>query len=110
MLVGLADLDIETKNIVELDLERADTGAFAFAVLDLRDELFAVAAEIAEFIQRGVDAGANDAAVVKGERRLVDDGLLDAGAEVFERVEKLLELIEARRCESGECGLRSGNL
>ena len=79
-------------------------------MLDTGNELFAVAAEIAEFVERGVDAWADDAAVVEGERRLVHDGLLDAGAEVFERIEELLELVEARSGESGESCLRGGNL
>ena len=69
--IGLGDFQVVAEDAVELDLQRADAGALALALLDLRDVLLAVAAEVAQFVERGIDAGANHAAVVQRERRLV---------------------------------------
>ena len=45
--VGFADLDVLTKNGIELYLERMDAGTLALALFNLRDVLLAVAAKIA---------------------------------------------------------------
>ena len=69
--VGLRDFEVVAEDGVELDLQRADAGALALALLDLRDVLLAVAAEVAQFVERAIDAGANHAAIGQRERRLV---------------------------------------
>ena len=66
--------------------KRADAGALALALLDLRDVLLAVAAKVAQFVEGAIDAGANDAAIGKRERRLVFQRCLDARAQIGELV------------------------
>jgi hypothetical protein len=58
-------------------LSDCDAGALPLARLDLRDVLAAVLAEIAQFVELGVVAGADGAAVGDVERRLVGDGFQD---------------------------------
>ena len=55
--VGLADLDVKAEDVVELDLERVDAGALAFALLDLGDVVLAVAADVAKLVEFGVHSG-----------------------------------------------------
>ena len=50
----------------------------ALALLDLRQELLAVAAEVAQFVEFAIDARANHAAIAQGNRRLGDNRLVDA--------------------------------
>ena len=44
MQVGLGNFEVIAENRVELDLQRIDAGALAFASFNLRDVLLAVAA------------------------------------------------------------------
>jgi len=57
--VRLRDFEIVAKDGVELYFQAGDSGALAFALFDLGEELFAVAAEVAELIEflrsRGLD-------------------------------------------------------
>ena len=87
--VGLADLDVKAEDVVELDLERVDAGAFALALLDLGDVVLAVAADVAEFVELRVESALDDSAVVEGDGRLGEDGALDALAYVGELVEQI---------------------
>ena len=56
MLVGFGDLDVVAEDVVEADLERLDAGALALAGFDLGDVLPAVLAEVAQFVEFGVDS------------------------------------------------------
>ena len=56
MQVGLRDLEVVAKNRVELYLERRDPGALPLPLLDLCQKLFAVAAQVAQFVEFMIDA------------------------------------------------------
>ena len=71
MLVGFRDLDVIAEDVVEADFQRLDAGAGALARFDLGDILAAVMAEIAQFVQFGVEAGADGAAIGQIHWRLV---------------------------------------
>ena len=75
VLIGAGDFDVVAEDVVEADLERGDAGALALAGFDLGDVLLAVLAEVAEFVELGVIAGADGAAIGEVERRLVGDGV-----------------------------------
>ena len=79
MQVGLGDFDVVAEDVVEADLERLDAGAGALAGFDLGDELAAVLAEVAQFVELGVVAGADGAAVGEVDGRLVGDGTAGCG-------------------------------
>ena len=63
--IGLRDLDVVAEDAVEADLERGDAGALAFAGFDLGQQLFAVLAEVAEFVELGVVARPDQSALVQ---------------------------------------------
>ncbi len=88
--VGLADLNVKAEDVVELDLERVDAGALAFALLDLRDVVLAVAADVAQFVELRIEPALDDSAIVEGDGRLGNDAALDALANVGEFVEPIL--------------------
>ena len=71
MQIGFGDFNVVTENVIESHLQRRDAGALALALLDLRDVLLAVAAEVAQLVQCRIDAGANHAAIGERQRRLV---------------------------------------
>ena len=113
--VGLADLNVKAEDVVELDLERVDAGALALALLDLRDVVLAVAADVAEFVELGIESALDDAAIVEGDGRLGEDGALDALANVGEFVEQLAQggktrgrEVLQRAAHAGEFGERCG--
>ncbi len=53
-----------------------------FVLLQLRDPILAAAHGVAQFVQLGVEAVANHAAFLHGQRRLVHDGARDQLDEV----------------------------
>ena len=59
--------------------------------------LAAVAAEVAQFVELGVEAGADRAAVGQVERRLVGDGLQDAVAHFGDLIQTVVQVAQARR-------------
>ena len=61
MQIGLGNLDVVAENLVETDLERTDGGALALALFHGGDDLLAVLAEVAQLVEFGVIAAANDA-------------------------------------------------
>ena len=63
MQVRLRDLEVVAEDLIELDLQRTNLRALAFALLDLRNGLTAVVAEIAQIIQLCINAFADDVAV-----------------------------------------------
>ena len=69
--VGLGNLQVVAKHGVELDLQRTNACALALALLNLSDVLLAVAAQVAQLVERSIDAPANHAAIIDGQWRLV---------------------------------------
>ena len=95
--IRLRDFEVVAEDGIELYLERADAGALALALLDLRENLLAVAAEFAQFVEIAVDAGGDHAAVGKAQRRLGDDRVLDALAQIGQFVERSVQRLAAAR-------------
>src|ERR1035441_9409459 len=84
--IGAGDFDVVAEHVVEAHLERGDAGALALAGLDLRDVPLAVLAEVAQFVELGMETGADGAAVHQVERRFVGDGFEDEVGDVGEFV------------------------
>jgi hypothetical protein len=59
--VGVADLDVEAVHLVELDAQRGDAAAGAFARFELQQELAAVGLDTAQLVQIGRIAGGDHA-------------------------------------------------
>ena len=76
------DLDVVPEDAVEPNLERADAGARAFGLFHRRDRGLAAPADVAEFVQFGIDAVANHARIPRERGRLVGERALDAVAHV----------------------------
>src|SRR5207249_10172286 len=64
-------------NVVEPDLEGSDTGASALALLDLREVGAAVARDVAQLVEAGIEAVADGAAVGEVDGRLGGEGRED---------------------------------
>ncbi len=94
--VGLADLDVEAEDVVELHLERVDAGALALALFDARNVVLAVAADVAQLVELGGETIANDSAIGERDGRLGDDGALDALPYVAALVERIVKGGKAR--------------
>src|SRR5271157_5368350 len=63
--VRLRNLNVVTKNGIELYLERPNARALAFTLLDSRQVLLRVAAQVAQFVQISVDARGNYSAIAQ---------------------------------------------
>ena len=86
--VRFRNLDVITKNGIELYLERADSRALAFTLLHSHQVLLRVATQVAEFVQIFVDAGGDYPAIAQRERRLWNQRAIDLLPEVFEFVDR----------------------
>ena len=66
--VGVGDLDVVAKDLVEADLERVDAGAGAFLRLKTGDPFLAAARAVAELVKLRLIARPNQAALTGTER------------------------------------------
>ena len=110
VLVGLGDFDVVAEDVVEADLQRLDAGAGALAGLDLGDDLAAIAAKVAQFVEIGVAAGADGAAIGQVDGRLVGDGLQDAVAGFGDFVQTFVQIAQAGGSLGFESGFQRGDL
>ncbi len=110
VLVGLGDFDVVAEDVVEADLQRLDAGAGALAGLDLGDDLAAIAAKVAQFIEIGVAAGADRPAIGQVDGRLVGDGLKDAVAGFGHFVQTIMQVAQAGGALRFESGFEGGDL
>ena len=94
--VAGGDFDEVAKDIVELDLERIDAGAFAFVFLQACDPVLAAARGVAEFVEFRRPAVADDAAIAQIGRWLIGE----RGCEQRGEIGKIVEL-------RGECEIGS---
>ncbi len=98
--MALGDLDEVAEDVVELDLEGVDPGALALGFLELRDPLLAIAGGGAEVVELGAETVADEAAVLGGDGRFVDQGPLKQ----IDQSRELVELFEDVGLEMGGPG------
>jgi hypothetical protein len=110
MQVGARDFEVIAEDIVEAHLQRLDAGTLPFARFDLRDVLAAVQAEIAQFVEFGVETGADGAPVSDGQGRLVGNRFQDGVGDVGQFIETLVQGPQARGLLGIEATLQRGNL
>jgi len=106
--VGFGDLDEIPEDGIEADLERLDAGALDLALLEAGDPILALARGRAQFVERGVAAGADHAAVAHDGGRLIDDRVAQRAREIRQRVEAARELGEQLRARLGEEAVPAG--
>ena len=85
--MGGGDLDEVAEDVVEFDLQRVDAGALAFVLLEAGDPVLAAAGGVAEFVELGRPAVADDAAVAEVGGRFVGEG----GGEHFREFGEVVE-------------------
>ena len=107
MQIGFGDFDVEAEHLVEANLERGDAGALAFALFHGGDDLAAVLAQVAQFVEFGVEAAANDAGIGGQRRRIVGEGFFEALVHVGQFVDFAEERIGAGRCHCWRRRLRN---
>jgi hypothetical protein len=72
--IGFGNFDVVAEDLIEADFEGVDAGALAFALFHGGDDLLAVLAQIAEFVEFGMVPGADHAGFGGGSGRLVGNG------------------------------------
>ena len=83
----MRDLDVVAEDLVEADLQARDAGPLAFVGLVLGDPLLAAGIELAQLVEVGAIAVADEAAVARGERAFVDERRFERAANVGAQVE-----------------------
>src|SRR5258707_3711092 len=94
MQVGLGNFDVVAENMVEADFKRSDVGALALALFHGGDNLLAVLAEVAQLVELGVEAAADDAGIGGESGRLVGEGGFKDLAHIGEFVDLVVEAAE----------------
>ncbi len=101
MQVGFRDFNVIPKDLIEANLQRADVGAFTLALFHGGDNLFAVLAEVAKFIELGVVTAADHSRIAGQGGWLVGDGAFEPVADVGELVDFLVEVTKKFAAASG---------
>ena len=91
MQIGLGYFQVVAKNGIELHLQRTDSGALPLALFDLRKILFAVAAQIAQFVEFFLHATLDHPAVAKRDGWLRDNRFIDPLAHIAKVVYGLMQ-------------------
>src|SRR6267142_610876 len=99
MQVRLGNLDVVTKDGIELNFERGNAGSSTFPLLDLRQYLLAVARKFAQVVEISIYSGGYYSAIGKGQWRLRHNRLVDAAAQIAELVEQSVQSLQAFRCK-----------
>ena len=102
--MGVGDLDVVAEDLVEADLEAVDPGPADLLGLVLGDPRLAAPGDLAQLVEVGVIAVADQAAFLDGQRRVVDQGGLDRGADLGAELERRLQLGEPLRGPRGRAG------
>ena len=84
--VGTGNLDIVAEHTIITDFQLRNTGFFAFLLLDSRNFSLAAAREITKRVNLLVIAAANQTAVSKKDRRLLDDSRFNQLAHILKQV------------------------
>src|SRR6266403_4991958 len=92
MQIGLGNLNVVAEDLIEANLQRVDVGAFALALLHRCDDLFAVLAQVAKFIQLRVVTVANHSGISRKRRRLIGNRAFEALANIGEFIDFLMKL------------------
>ena len=107
----LGHLDVVAEHAVVAHAQVADAGFFLFLRLDLCQRARAAGNNVAQAVELGVVALADQPAFAQGEGRLVHDGRRDERAQVGKIVQLLRQHAEQRRVQRGgfpERGQRVG--
>ena len=100
--VRFRHLDVIAEHAVVPDLQGSDARSRSLSLFHGRDELLAGSADRLELVQTRVHAVAREPPFARQRRRFVDQGGLDAVADVAEVVELGDERLEERRAEGGQ--------
>src|SRR5580693_588049 len=110
MQVGLRDFEIISKNGVELDLERVDSGALSLSLLNLRQKLFAVTAQLPEVVEFLIYAALNRATVDERNRRLGNNCPVDSLPQIAQFIERAVQSLQSLGREPCQRNSQARNL
>ena len=83
--VGVRDLDVIAEHLVEADLQVRNARPLGLLGLIAGDPLLAAAGEFAEIVQLGVEAVANESAVARRKRAIVQQARLQHAAQARDK-------------------------
>ena len=101
--VRFRHLDVVPEHAVVPDLERRDARARPLGFFHGGDRGAAAAADVAQPVELGIDAVANDAAIAHEGRRLAQDRAFDRVTDVDELVDLRRQALEERRLKTPPC-------
>ena len=95
--VGAGHLDEISEHGIKPHLERGDAGFLDLLLLQLGDPVLALGGAPAQFVERGVEALADDAAVLESHRWIVGDGPRNQVGHLRQLVQLPSQLAQQRR-------------
>ena len=96
MHVGFGNLQVIPEDVIEADLQRSDPGTRTLPHLDLRQIGFAVARDVAQFVEPRIKTIADRSAVGQVHRQFVGKSRQDAVADFNNFVQTLVNISQAR--------------
>ena len=104
---GFRHINIVAEDPVVADLELPDAGALAFPFFQRGDFLRAVVSQLAQFVQLGRKAVADDPAFTDGERRIVTDAAVDVLPDIRQEIHRG-DLLQGRALRGLQQFLQTG--
>ena len=98
----LRDLDVVAEDFVVPHLERGNAGALALGALQARDVFLGLGGAVAEVVELGAEAAADDAAVGQRSGRLVGQRVVDKFDQVGHVDELAAHVRQQRRIGAGQ--------
>ncbi len=95
--VGVGDLDVIAEHLVVADLQTGDAGPQDLVGLEASDPVLAAGGDLVQFVEVGVVSPADDAALARAHRRIVDQGRLERFAQIGAQLEPGLQVAQQRR-------------
>ena len=97
VVVGLADLDVITKDLIVADFEALDARLFLLARLNLGNNALAAGEDMAQTVDLAVITVADESTLAHGERRLVHDRLAQKLVDILQRIKPRTQIAEKSR-------------
>src|SRR4029077_7289079 len=104
MQIRSRNLDVVTKDRIELNLQRSYAGPLPLTLFHLRQHLLAVATQVAEFVKLAIHARSDHATIGDTQGRLADYGAIDALPKRAQFIEGSLKGLQSLRTQAAHSG------
>ena len=109
MQIRLRNLDVVTKDRIELNLQRSNARPLPLPLFHLRQHLLAVATQVAQLVKLAIHARSDHATISDTQGRFGNDRGIDALPKLAQFIEGPVKSLQSLRTQAAHSGLDCGN-